>query len=117
MLNIIKLEDIQSVISQAVIHIQMQDFSDPSVTKAVNYLLKKTVLNQTFAEYWLFDTSLLEGNRIESEDGLKEFQRLETRMKNGIYNAKLKDVLEQSIRRKSISEEAARLILKNNYIN
>jgi hypothetical protein len=38
-------------------------------------------------------------------------------MKNGIYNAKLKDVLEQSIRRKSISEEAARLILKNNYIN
>jgi beta-lactam-binding protein with PASTA domain len=66
MLNIIKLEDIQFLISQGVIHIQMQDFSDPSVTKAVNYLSKYTLAydDKTYAEFWKFDTSILEGNRI-----------------------------------------------------
>lgn len=115
MLNIVKLEDIQFIISQAVIHLQMQDFSDPSVTKAVNYLLRYTVLNETYADFWRFDASLLEGNRIESEDALKEFKILETRMKNNLDNTKLYDELVQSTKRKSITKEAAMLILKNKY--
>ena len=62
----------ESIITQATIHLQAQDFSDDSVKKAVNFLLSKTkVVDMTHAERWSFDISKINKLILELQKSLK----------------------------------------------
>jgi hypothetical protein len=88
-LNIISLETMLNTITQAKESLEGHDFSNPSITKALDFLSSDTKKgNITHANLWGFNTNLLEGNQIQSEDGIKEFQKLERDMKNNLENTK-----------------------------
>jgi len=110
------MENMQFIITEAVRHLQMQEYSDPSVTNAVKLLLSKSkAVCEIQADIGGFDTSLLKGDRIESEDALKEFKRLETRINNKLDNTKLGNELAKSFYKGTISKEAVELILRTNW--
>ena len=104
------------LITDAVIHLQAQDFTHDAVTKAVRFLLSTTKSGDiTHAQSWGFDTSLLGDNSIRSEDALKEFKRLEISMYNNLDNTKHGHELVKQVYNKSISEEALWLSQKANW--
>lgn len=113
-LNIFALENMESIISQARIHLEAQDFSHNSVTKAVNFLLSDTKIgDKTHAEFWKFDISKLQGNGIQSEDALKEFQNLETRMKNNLDNHNSWYEIQKRVNKENLTQkEALRMLRK-----
>lgn len=111
MLNVMALENMLVIITDAKVSLLAQDFSNPSITKAVNFLLSDTKIGtMTHAKFWNFDPSVFEGHRIQSEDVLKEFQKLETLMKNNLDNTKHAYYLAKG----GITGEAAHLSIMTN---
>ena len=123
MLNVMGLENMLVIITDAKVSLLAQDFSNPSITKAVarsrayyaplvNFLLSDTKIGtMTHAKFWNFDPSVFEGHRIQSEDVLKEFQKLETLMKNNLDNTKHAYYLAKG----GITGEAAHLSIMTNW--
>ena len=115
-LNIFQLEDMQSIITQATIALQNNEFTGDSVTKAIDFLLSKAkAVDQTQAEGWGFDISKTQGNRIASQDTLTEFRNLETRMKYNLENTKYAHELAKSVKTNAITKEAAMPLLKSHW--
>jgi hypothetical protein len=111
MMNVMGLENMLVIITDAKVSLLAHDFSNPSITKAVNFLLSDTKIGtMTHAKFWNFDPSVFEGHRIQSEDVLKEFQKLETLMKNNLDNTKHAYYLAK----RGITGEAARLSMMTN---
>lgn len=109
-LNILQLQDIQFIISNAVIHLQMQDYNHESVTNAVQFLITKTkTVDTTQAECWGFNLDLLQRNGIESPEALEEFKKTEKHMQDNLYNINLHHQHVKDVRRELLTKEAATL--------
>lgn len=111
-----QLEDVQSLITQAIVHIQAGDFSHESVTNAVDYWLSKTkAVNITYAEFWGFDISKLPGEGVNPVDTENEFKRVAIVMDKNLHNSKLALELAKGVETKTITREAATLALRTNW--
>ena len=115
MLNIFKLEEVQFLINNAIVH-WTPDLNGEPVTKAITYLLSETKGgNGTFAQYWNFNTNQLPGEGGSPQATLNELIQLKTRMDNNLANTKLAYKLSQDVHTNTISKQAARLILNANF--
>jgi hypothetical protein len=111
-----QLESVQFLIIQAIVHIQMGNFSHESVTNAVEYLLSKTkAVNITHAEFWGFDINKLPGEGVNPVDTENEFKKVAIVMDKNLHNSKLALELAKGVETKTITGEVAKLILKDKF--
>ena len=102
-MDVLTLENLYIIIHDAKTSLEWQDFSNPSITKAINYLNSPThKVNMSYANAWGFNSDLLQESKIRTPEILSEISRAEGDIRynldkaRGIMETK-KDLLKKGI--------------------
>ena len=116
-LDIIQLTDLKLIVTNAKISILAEDFSNPSITKVIEFLSgihPRSNLNTINANIWGFDPNLLQGDKIRTPEFLAELSATERTMDKNLDNVRNLFELNKQLARGEITKAAYDLSLRTN---